>query len=290
MSQPMTNRLQFDYGMPVHPVCDIFPLMDGENVFALQRDIEQNGLLAPIVVHDGQLVDGRNRVFACQAAHVTPQTVEWTTIYSGPMTLARWIWSINAERRHLTVDQYVAAQVSLYSWEESEAAKLKQIDAGKKGGQTAGRSRPKANSLVTDSSQPYAEPKRAPAVRTKLAEQLGVSEHKVQQAINVQKADPELLKKVAKGTVSTLCEAAKIVENPKPPAEQSLFRRPKRDQRQRMLLDAIRKLNACVKHSPNDPVRARIRGAAAEVSAIRKLIRSSRVGAKDHDEAECSTA
>jgi hypothetical protein len=90
----------------------------------------------------------------------------------------------------------------------------------------------------------------------------------VQQAINVQKADPELLKKVGKGTVGTLREAAKIVEKPKPPVEQ--YRPPMRDQRLRMLKDAIRKLNACVKHSPNDPVGARIRAASAEVSAIRK--------------------
>jgi hypothetical protein len=212
MSQPMITRLQYDYRMPVHPVCDLFPLMNGSDLEGLENDIKENGLLHSVVIHEGQLVDGRNRILACQQAEVEPRYVEWRDIYQGSQTLARWMWAINAERRHLTVDQYVAAQVALHSWEASEAAKLKQIEAGK----TAGRSRPQHKQLETNPSQPIEKPKRAPQVRTKLAEQLGVSEHKVQQAINVQKADPELLKKVAKGEVSNLREAVKKVRKMSP--------------------------------------------------------------------------
>jgi hypothetical protein len=55
-----------------------------------------------------------------------------------------------------------------------------------------------------NSSQSYSEPpvERAPDTRKQLAAELKVSEHKVQQALNAQKADPELLKEVSQGRVS----------------------------------------------------------------------------------------
>jgi hypothetical protein len=45
-------------------------------------------------------------------------------------------------------------------------------------------------------------PPREPTVRTQFAKELGVSEHRVQQALNVQKAHPELLKEVARGKIN----------------------------------------------------------------------------------------
>ncbi|WP_035348085.1 ParB N-terminal domain-containing protein [Edaphobacter aggregans] len=208
----MTTAIHYEYGMPVHPVCDMFPLMDGDEVENLRDDIEDNGLLHPIVVHEGQLVDGRNRILACQQAKVKPHCVEWRAIYHGPQTLARWIWSINGTRRHLTTEQWLAIQVEIQAWEEREAAKQKQIE----GGRSAGRSRPKTKQVETERSQPIQEAKRAPQVRTQIATQLNISERKVQQALNVQKADPALLKQVAKGTVKLL-DAAKQVGKTSPP-------------------------------------------------------------------------
>jgi hypothetical protein len=198
----------YDYGMPVHPVCDLFPLMRGSYLERLEGDILETGLVYPIVVHEGELVDGRNRLLACRRAHVKPRFVEWRDIYSGAESLARWIWSINAERRHLTDDQYLAVQVALSAWEEREAAKLKQIGAGTRGAE-GGRGNTKTP--VTESSQGFPKEQRGPAVRTKIAKKLNVSEHKVQQALNVQKAAPELLKQVAHGQV-TLLDADKQVK------------------------------------------------------------------------------
>ena len=52
-------------------------------------------------------------------------------------------------------------------------------------------------------------------VRKKIAEDLGVSEHVVRQALNVQKEKPELLKEVARGKIK-LRDAAKQVKAKKP--------------------------------------------------------------------------
>jgi len=205
-----TNTSQdYDYGMPVHPVCDLFPLMDGEGIFNLQCDIEQNGLLNPIVVHEGQIVDGRNRLLACRQAKVDPVFVEWRKIYEGDRSIARWIWSMNAERRHLTVDQYVAAEVAITDWEKRQEEARQRMSEG---GRAAGRSRPKAERAEIDRSQPItASAKRTPQLRTQIAQKLGVSERKVQQAINVQRAAPQLIRDVAKGktSLSKVTKAAK---------------------------------------------------------------------------------
>lgn len=136
---------------------------------------------------------------------------------------------MNVERRHLTLEQILAIEVALKGWEEKEAAKQKQIEGAKQGGKTAGRGRPKpSDSLETNRSQgfspPPAAPKapRAPQVRKQIAAATGASERKVQQALNVQKAAPDLLQQVAHGKV-TLREAANKVAAATPPPAKPAF-------------------------------------------------------------------
>jgi hypothetical protein len=58
----------------IHPVANIFPMMDEEELQDLAADIQQNGLIHPIMLdQDGALViDGRNRLAACKLANVEP--------------------------------------------------------------------------------------------------------------------------------------------------------------------------------------------------------------------------
>ena len=60
-----------------HEMTGIFPMMDNEALDKLADDILINGLLEPIIMFDGKIVDGRNRYMACLDAEVAPEFVEW---------------------------------------------------------------------------------------------------------------------------------------------------------------------------------------------------------------------
>ena len=83
--------------MEYHPVASLFPLMEGDEFHALVDDIKRNGLIVPITLSDGLILDGRNRYRACQEAGVEPHYQE----VSGDLNPWSHVWSINATRRHL---------------------------------------------------------------------------------------------------------------------------------------------------------------------------------------------
>ncbi|SHE67176.1 N6-adenosine-specific RNA methylase IME4 [Kaistia soli DSM 19436] len=56
-----------------HPLANLFPLIEGEAFAELVADIAARGLEDPIVLHEGKILDGRNRFRACQAAGVAPR-------------------------------------------------------------------------------------------------------------------------------------------------------------------------------------------------------------------------
>ena len=62
------------YRIPIHPVADMFPMLDKEDMDNLVEDIKENGLQKPLILgeHEGKkvLVDGRNRREACKKAKI----------------------------------------------------------------------------------------------------------------------------------------------------------------------------------------------------------------------------
>ena len=86
--------------MEFHEVANIFPLLTGNEFEALRDDIKTNGLLEPIVIHEGKILDGRNRYTACLGADVVPDYED----YDGDDPLA-FVLSKNLHRRHLNESQ-----------------------------------------------------------------------------------------------------------------------------------------------------------------------------------------
>jgi N6-adenosine-specific RNA methylase IME4/ParB-like chromosome segregation protein Spo0J len=83
-----------------HELANLFPLMDESQYSDLVADIKENGLLESIVLHEGKILDGRNRYNACNDAGVEPNFVE----YEGEDALS-YVISLNLNRRHLNESQ-----------------------------------------------------------------------------------------------------------------------------------------------------------------------------------------
>jgi len=86
--------------MKAHPAAELFPLMNEERLTQLVDNIRDRGLIVPIDLCDGMILDGRNRVKACELAGVEPRFEQWAG--DNPF---EYVWSLNGERRDLSSSQ-----------------------------------------------------------------------------------------------------------------------------------------------------------------------------------------
>jgi N6-adenosine-specific RNA methylase IME4 len=89
--------------MQTHPAAALFPLLEGPAFDALAADIQAHGLRVPITIHpDGSVLDGRNRLRACEAVGVTVTSETWTGELGSETD---YVISLNLARRHLDESQ-----------------------------------------------------------------------------------------------------------------------------------------------------------------------------------------
>ena len=60
-----------------HPIANIWPLLSDRELQDLVDDIQQYGLLHPVVLYEGKILDGRNRARACELAGVAIKTTKY---------------------------------------------------------------------------------------------------------------------------------------------------------------------------------------------------------------------
>lgn len=111
--------------MDFHELANIFPMIPKEELEQLTADIKTNGLLEPITVYQGKILDGRNRFIACQMAAVEPEFVPYTG--SDPLT---FVISKNIQRRHLTSSQRAALAAEIEPM-LAEEARQRMVAGGK---------------------------------------------------------------------------------------------------------------------------------------------------------------
>ena len=157
-----------------HPVAELFPLMQGREFDELVADIREHGLLEPIWLYEGKILDGRNRFRACQVVGIEPET----RCYEGGDPVG-FVVSLNLTRRHLSESQ-----------RDMVAAKL----ANKPAGNSTGNNQYKRNSANLQSSKIMSV--------TDAAKLMNVSERSVYHAKKIQsKGIPELISKVEAGDI-----------------------------------------------------------------------------------------
>lgn len=161
--------------MPVHPAADVFPMLDEDALTALENDIKVNGQLQPIMVWNGQVVDGRNRYSACVRAGIKPKLRE--AKFADDAEAIRFIVSTNIHRRHLTESQraMIAAELA-----------------------TLGRGRPSSEN-----------PPSGGITQAAAAQMMSVGERSVQRAREVREHAPDLAAKVKAGEMK-VGAAAKV--------------------------------------------------------------------------------
>jgi hypothetical protein len=159
----------FAQAFPFHPLANLFPLVKGDEFAALVEDIRANGLREPVVLFQEQILDGRNRYRACEAAAVACRFEH----YTGDDPIG-YVISLNLRRRHL--DESQRAMV---------AAKLATLRRGDN-----------QHSPIGETSQ------------AKAAELLNVGKRSVERAAIVRETgSPELVRAVEQGVVSVTAAA-----------------------------------------------------------------------------------
>ncbi|TXH16508.1 MAG: hypothetical protein E6R03_05385 [Hyphomicrobiaceae bacterium] len=167
--------------MKEHPAASIFPMMDEEAYELFKADIKENGQREPITVWQGQLLDGRNRLKACEELGIKPATFELDKSID-PIS---WVLSHNLHRRHLDTSQRGMV-----------AAKLASLPVG-------------SNQHSKEGTQ-----KCAPSVE-QAAELLNVSPRTVNNAKKViDKGSAEVVKAVEQGALKVTTAAEFVEEEP----------------------------------------------------------------------------
>jgi hypothetical protein len=113
MAKSLLESLLERYGLKVHPVAECFPMFPTKELNGLTKDIKLHGLRVEIVRFKGMLLDGRNRLLACELAGVKPEFREWEPRDEND-TAGAVIESLNLPRRHLSESQraMVAAKLA----------------------------------------------------------------------------------------------------------------------------------------------------------------------------------
>ncbi|HLE82209.1 MAG TPA: ParB/RepB/Spo0J family partition protein [Dehalococcoidia bacterium] len=154
-----------------HKLASLFPAIPEEEFNQLVQDIRSGGLLEPIWLYEGKVLDGWHRYRAAKKAGVEPRAREWR----GRDPLA-FVVSMNVMRRHLNKGQRALLLVQAAEQEQKLA---------KRGGQSESA---ETADLSTEA----------------IAKTLNVSERVVSQARRVAK-EPELPKLVLSGRLGVWC-------------------------------------------------------------------------------------
>jgi hypothetical protein len=87
-----------------HPLAEMFPLIEGGDLNALVEDIARRGLLNPIILYRGKILDGRNRYLAAKEAKYRFSDRDFKDLADG-LDPEAFVISANIHRRQLSTKQ-----------------------------------------------------------------------------------------------------------------------------------------------------------------------------------------
>ena len=180
--------------LTAHPIAMLFPDMPAADFSALVEDIRHHGVKVPILVHRGQILDGRQRYRACQTLNLACPTVQWN---------GRDAWlevqSRNLVRRHLSKEQiYAVCKIAADKFPDL-AAPIQAVRAESRDRRT----RKAGVKLRSGAGQPFLRSQaRNKESADLIGAQLGISGTTVKRVDRLAREAPELVPKVATGPSS----------------------------------------------------------------------------------------
>jgi ParB-like chromosome segregation protein Spo0J len=188
--------------MDFHEIANVWPLMTDDALQELTEDIRKNGLVNPIWLYEGKVLDGRNRWTACIMAGVKPTTKEY--IGDNPTAFAV---SMNDKRRHMNKGQLGAIAVELLPFFEKDAERrqkesIKQRDE-------LGRAKP-----VEEKIPQLVKEDRTPQARQEAAKSVGVNDRYVSDAKKVKQEAPEIFEKLKAGKITMQDAKREVAKKP----------------------------------------------------------------------------
>jgi hypothetical protein len=176
------------HGRRIHPAASVFPLMEGPAFQRLVDSIAVMGVQNPIVCYGHVVIDGRNRLRAVEkllneGVEVKLPAVEWDGTKT-KMSVTEWIEAQNLDRRHLSAEAFATAAAALSRIMRKEAQERQA--AGLQKGNAHGRTG--KESVSQESGTRNHKQKHEQSTAGRLAKKTGVSRHKAEQALRLDKA------------------------------------------------------------------------------------------------------
>lgn len=185
--------------------------MMGEPEFSgFKEDIAKNGLKLPIYLHEGKIIDGRNRYKACLeiGGHVE-RFEEW----DGVGSLVGFVASLNLQRRNLSQSQKAMAAQACLPLLEAEAKARHIANGGDKKSELAKSAVPELAQPVGTLENPTMLPKKNIRASQEAGKIMGVGKTLVVKAKAIAKASPEIAEAIKNGDITVSTAEKKLKES-----------------------------------------------------------------------------
>lgn len=97
--EPDYENLEF------HELANEYPLIEGDDFDRLAEDIGKKGILRPIDIFEGKILEGRNRYNAAKAVRRKLTARDFKTFFGSYEDAEEYVSSMNGHRRHLDTQQ-----------------------------------------------------------------------------------------------------------------------------------------------------------------------------------------
>lgn len=236
---PLPAR-QYNYDncvMEAHELCRLLPDMTAGEFKSLVDDVRKKGLVRPITLFEGKILDGRHRFKACTETGTEPRYETYTG--NDP---AGFVQS-SCVHRSLNASQRMLIAAGFLNWERAQA-KLRMKAGGKIGADMTNRG-------VGNSADPVPGTGSA---RARAGARMGVDGSGVSDAAMViERGEPEIISKIQSGEMA-MHEAKQIVKlNPR--AQKRIAALPKKQRAQEIQTARARKLGCQLRDNKLPPAK-----------------------------------